>query len=84
MSIYLNGILSGVVDLQGIPQFTMENTAFLFNSKYCDIDIFKFRVYSIALTMPDIIHNYLADIKNISLYDENQLTDVNDATKLSY
>ena len=34
--------------------------------------------------MPEIIHNYLADMRDISLYDENQLTNANDETVLSY
>ena len=84
LSIYLNGILSGAVNLTGISAITMENIPFLINSNYCDFDLYKFRIYQIALSMPEVIHNYLADIKDIALYDENQLTDVNDATKLSY
>jgi len=84
LSIYLNGILSGAVNLTGIAAITMENIPFKINSNYCDFDLYKFRIYTIALTMPEVIHNYLADIKDINLYDENQLTDVNDATKLSY
>ena len=84
LSIYLNGILSGAADLNNIGYFTMENVPFLINSEYCDFNLYRFRAYNIALTMPEIIHNYLADIKNTSLYDQNQLTDVNDATKLSY
>lgn len=84
LSIYLNGILSGAVNLTGISTITMENIPFLINSQYCDFDLYKFRIYNIPLTMPEVIHNYLADIKDITLYDENQLTDVNDATKLSY
>ena len=84
LSIYLNGILSGVASLSAVPAITMENIPFLISSEYCDFDLYKFRVYPIALTMPDIIHNYIADIKNIDLYDENQLTDINDDTVLSY
>ena len=84
LSIYLNGILTGVTGLAAIPPITMENIPFLINSEYCDFDLYKFRVYSVALSMPDVIHNYISDIKDISLYDENQLTDINDDTKLSY
>jgi len=47
----------------------MENIPFLMNSDYCDFDLYKFRVYNMALTMPEVIHNYLADIKSITLYD---------------
>ncbi len=85
LSIYLNGILSGVGSLSAIAAISMENTVkFEINSNYCDFDLYKFRAYPVALTMPDIIHNYIADIKDINIYDENQLTDVNDATALSY
>ena len=85
LSIYLNGILSGVSTLgDSIPAITMENIDFLINSEYCDFDLYRFRVYPVALTLPDVIHNYIADIKDINLYDENQLTDVNDDTLLSY
>jgi len=85
LSIYLNGILSGVSTLENsMPSITMENISFLINSAYCDFDLYKFRVYPIALTLPDVIHNYISDIKNLSLYDENRLTDVNDDTRLSY
>jgi hypothetical protein len=85
LSIYLNGILSGVGSLSAIAAISMENTVkFEINSNYCDFDLYKFRAYPVALTMPDIIHNYIADIKDIDIYDENQLTDVNDATALSY
>mgnify|MGYP007070133440 CR=1 FL=1 len=34
--------------------------------------------------MPQVIHNYLSDMSNIQLYDENQLTDALDDTALSY
>lgn len=84
LSIYLNGILSGAADLNNIGYFTTGNTPFTINSEYCDFDLYKFRVYNMALTMPEVIHNYLADIKSITLYDQNQLADINDATKLSY
>lgn len=83
LSIYLNGILSGVGNLSGTSAFSA-GKFFEINSEYCDFDLYKFRVYPIALTMPEIIHNYLSDMKNIDLYDENQLADINDATKLSY
>ena len=85
LSIYLNGILSGVGSLSAITAISMESSVkFEINSKYCDFDLYKFRVYPMALPMPDIIHNYIADIKDVNIYDENQLTDVNDPTALDY
>ena len=84
LSIYLNGILSGVADLASVGGFTMENIPFIINSDYCDFDIYKFRAYTTSLSMPDVIHNYIADIKSLDTYDENQLTNANDETVLSY
>ena len=84
LSIYLNGILSGAVNLNGIRAIRMENIPFLVNSEYCDFDLYKLRVYHIALTMPEVIHNYISDLKSITLYDENKLTEDNDDFKLSY
>ena len=82
--IYLNGILTGAADLNNVPYFLMRSVPFTINSEYCDFDLYSFRIYQVALTMPEVIHNYLSDMKNISLYDENQLTNVNDDTALDY
>lgn len=86
LSIYLNGILSGAVDI-GENGFIPNTTKFEINSKYCDIDIYKLRVYQASgkpLTMPEVIHNYISDEHNLTLYDQNQLTKPEDATALSY
>ena len=84
--LYLNGILSGADSLPPsgqTGQFTI-NTPFVFNSEYCDVDIYRFRVFQSGLSMPDVIHNYLSDMHSIKLYDQNQLTDALDPTQLSY
>ena len=60
------------------------NSAFAFNSDYCDFDLYRFRVFEVGLTMPQVIHNYLADMHSIRLYDQNQITDPLDPTALSY
>ena len=83
--IYLNGILSGAIDLTknaGIE--SIDANKFEINSKYCDFDLYKLRVYSTYLSMPEVIHNYLSDMRNVDLYDQNQLTDPRDQTKLLY
>ena len=84
LSIYLNGILSGVVNLTGVAGFVMQEIPFEITSDWCDFDLYNFRVYPLVLTMPEVIHNYIADTKSVDLYDENQLTDANDDNKLSY
>jgi len=64
--VYLNGILSGVVALPtGSGSSFAIASPFVFNSKYCDFDLFRFRIYDIGLTMPQIIHNYLSDMHSI-------------------
>lgn len=86
LCIYLNGILSGAVNI-GNNGFTPNTTKFEINSKYCDIDIYKLRVYEATgkpLTMPEVIHNYISDEHDLTLYDQNQLTKDDDATALSY
>lgn len=84
--VYLNGILSGAADLpSGTGASFTVNSPFVFNSKYCDFDLYRFRIYyDLGLSMPQVIHNYLSDMHSIKLYDENQLTDPLDATALSY
>ena len=87
--IYLNGILSGADSLPPAGdsgKFTITSN-FEINSEYCDIDLYRFRVYQSGLSMPQVIHNYLSDIHSIVLYDQNQLTLGTagaDATKLAY
>ena len=86
LCIYLNGILSGAVDI-GSNGFTPNTTKFEINSKYCDIDLYKLRVYEASgkpLTMPEVIHNYISDEHDLTLYDQNQLAKDDDATALSY
>ena len=63
--------------------FTVNNS-FNFNSDYCDIDLYRVRVFQTGLAMPDVIHNYLSDLHSIALYDQNQLTDAQRPTQLSY
>lgn len=61
-----------------------ENDYMEISSEFCDIDIFKIRVYRAGLSMPDVIHNYISDIHDINLYDQNQLTADVDGTILLY
>ena len=83
--IYLNGILSGVTPMPtGAGSSFSINSAFSFNSEYCDFDLYRFRVFEVGLSMPQVIHNYLADMHSIKLYDQNQITDPLDPTALSY
>ena len=84
--IYLNGVLSGAIKLNGTDRFTMEHVPITINSEYCDFDLYNIRIYPKVLTMPQIIQNYLSDNKNVDLYDENQLAGKDETTsvRLSY
>lgn len=84
--IYLNGILSGAGELDSNKQtgsFRIPG-ALVFNSNYCDVDLYRFRIYSTALTMPEVIQNYLSDMHSIKLFDQNQLADTLKPTQISY
>lgn len=85
--IYLNGILSGAVTLPDNTvagnQFLME-APFVINSKYCDFDLYRFRIYQTGLSMPNVIHNYLSDMHSIVLYDQNDIARALDPTELDY
>ena len=83
--IYLNGILSGADALPEVGTGKIIiNSPFVFNSDYCDIDLYRFRIFQHGLTMPDVIHNYLSDIHSVVLFDQNLLTTVYDPTQISY
>lgn len=83
--IYLNGILAGAIPMPtGSGASFIINSPFVFNSNYCDFDLYRFRIYELGLTMPQVIHNYLSDMHSIVLYDQNQITEPLDATALSY
>jgi hypothetical protein len=51
--IYINGCISGVIksSIEDGKTFNITNSDFVFNSKYCDIDLYKLRVYSTDLNV---------------------------------
>lgn len=85
--IYLNGVLSGATPLAPLSNAVHSFTIYSnleFNSDFCDIDLYRIRYYSIGLTMPNVIHNYLSDLRDIAKYDQNQLTFKTNDYALSY
>jgi hypothetical protein len=87
MYIYLNGVLSGIDDYStASDSFEAKAQEFTITSEYCDVDLYKMRVYNQAQLSPiDVVHNYIADKVNANLYDMNQITDfVNNIPKLSF
>ena len=86
MYIYLNGILSGIVSyVKENDNFAAEETAITFSSEYCDIDLYKFRVYNSQLSSIDVVRNYIADKGDPAMYDMNQICSfVNNVPRVEY
>ena len=76
MYIYLNGILTGVIKSTK-DGFKINTDKLVFNSQYCDIDIYKLRVYRTGLNVNDVVMNYAADFEDINIYDQNKLAEYN-------
>lgn len=78
--IYINGVISGVIK-NTIPDkaFLINDTKLLFNSKYCDIDLYKIRIYNTDLNVNNIVMNYAVDHRNVNVYDQNKLAKENSA-----
>ena len=75
--IYNNGVITGVVQNSISNQFAIATDKLIFNSTYCDIDLYKFRIYKTGLNVNEIVQNYAVDKKNISIYDQNGLAKAN-------
>ena len=77
--IYNNGIITGVISNSVTNPFIINSSELVFNSTYCDIDLYKFRIYKTALNVNEIVQNYAIDKKNIDIYDQNKLARDNTA-----
>lgn len=82
--IYINGILNSVIKNTESDGFTIESDKIVFNSKSCDIDLYKLRIYNTTLNVNDIVMNYAADFENIDIYDQNKLAKPNGAINEYY
>ncbi len=87
VSIYLNGILSGVEVYPSTDNFEQETASTIkIGSEYAGIDIYNIRSYSTALTAADVVNNYIADMTNVDkkvqLFDDNDI--YNQFGSLSY
>jgi len=69
MYIYINGVLTGVIKSTLNDSFTINSTDLVFNSEYCDIDLYKIRIYRTDLNVNDIVTNYAVDLKDVQIYD---------------
>jgi len=91
VSIFLNGVLSGAVhvgDNDGSFTIGNANSYIVFNSNYCDIDLYKFRAYNTSFSISEILNNYSIDLRDTEMYDQStSLTTTNSTNgeqELSY
>ena len=84
MYIYINGVLTGVIKNTVNGSFGITSTdntikSLIFNSQYCDIDLYKVRFYRKDLNVNDIVTNFAVDLKDVLIYDQNKLAVENSA-----
>lgn len=87
--IFLNGVPAGAAQLPVNARnepvgWNITNQNIVFNSDYCDLDLFRVRLFQYSLTTPQVIHNYLSDKHDLFLYDQNQLTKIGHDNLLDY
>lgn len=80
MSVYLNGVLSGVEQYPETDNFQQTTPVnIVIGSESCCVDLYTIRSYDVALTADEIKDNYIADIVDISekaaLYSDNDIYD---------
>lgn len=87
LSIYLNGVLSDVVQYPTTDNFQQkEPVSISIGSSDCGVDLYVVRSYTTALPSHSIITNYIADMTNIArkteIYEANDIYD--DYGKISF
>ena len=77
--IYINGMLTGAINSTAKEAFKVASQNIVFNSEYCDIDLYKFRIYNTALNVYDVVMNHAVDTKDINIYDLCEIAAENNA-----
>ena len=71
-----------------VQRHTLPDNNIVFKSDYCDVDLYKFRIYDSALSVQDVLFNLAADHTDVLTFDHtNDLLINNPTTKefeLSY
>ena len=80
LSVYLNGILSDVVQYPDSDNFQQSDAVNIsIGSSKCGIDVYTIRSYSTALTAPSNVDNFIADTDDIvektKIYERNDIYD---------
>lgn len=69
---YINGVNSGVATYNtDNDDFTCNADAIEINSNFCDIDLYKVRVYQTNLSAIQVVQNLIADYADPDMYDIN-------------
>lgn len=81
LSVYLNGILSGVKQYPENDNFQQSEAQYIeIGSPYCAIDLYSIRSYNTCLSSREILNNYIANITDISeklsMYEDNDIYDI--------
>ena len=87
VSIYLDGVLSGVQRYATTDNFSQENPVNItLGSNLCGLDVYYVRVYNKALSTRQVLANYIADkadpTEQLKLFTDNDVLDENG--KVSY
>ena len=71
--IYINGIASGIAKYDAATdKFYATNANFIeINSDFCDVDLYRVRIYNTNLRARDVVQNYIADYADPDMYDVN-------------
>lgn len=82
VSIYLDGVLSGIQKYAATDNFAQENPlAITLGSSLCGLDLYSIRVYKKALSTPQVLTNYIADMAEpttkLKLMTNNDILDEN-------
>ena len=77
MKVYLNGMLTSVARSTSSTSWTINNENLIIDSKGCDIDLYKFRVYDRALGLNEILKNVAYDDTDIVAWDLSELYTAN-------
>lgn len=73
--IYLNGVLDGAAKIPNEEPFTINKLTdkgkIVFNSDFCDIDLYKVRVYNTDFAVGEVLNNYAVDMRDVQMYNES-------------
>lgn len=76
--VYINGVLSGIERYSSADKFQTGAKSIVFNSDYCDLDLYNIRIYNQPLSFDGVVRNWIADAPNLDekreRYLENHIT----------